>query len=109
MQSNFVNIDVLTTDWPVVTGRYNNIPRAERICNLYTDGDVGDEFHYIFNCSHFDKERSQFINSNYMNGANISKIKLKHLFNTESESELLNLAMFTKIILGKFRDSSPSQ
>ncbi len=40
-----------------------------------------------------------------MNGANISKIKLKHLFNTESESELLNLAMFTKIILVKFGET----
>ncbi len=40
-----------------------------------------------------------------MNGANISKFKLKHLFNTESESELLNLAMFTKIILGKFSET----
>ncbi len=84
---------------------YNNIPWAERICNLCTDGDVGDEFHYIFNCSHFGKERSQFIDRKYMNGANISKFKLKHLFNTESESELLNLAMFTKIILGKFSEA----
>ncbi len=40
-----------------------------------------------------------------MNGANISKIKLKHLFNTESESELVNLAMFTEIILGKFSET----
>ncbi len=40
-----------------------------------------------------------------MNGANISKIKLKHLFNTEGESELLNLVLFTKIILGKFSET----
>ncbi len=51
--------------------------------------------------SHFGKDCSQFINRKYMNGANISKFKLKHLFNTESESEL-NFAMFTKIILGSF-------
>ncbi len=69
---------------------------------LCIDGEVGDEFHYIFNCSHFDKECSQFTNRKYMNGANISKIKLKHLFDTESESVLLNLAMFTKTILSKF-------
>ncbi len=89
----------------VVAGRYSNIPRAERICNLCTDVEVGDEFHYIFNCSHFYKERLQFINPKYMNGANISKIKLKHLFNTESESELLNLAMFNKNYMGKFSET----
>ncbi len=63
---------------PVIAERYSNIPRAEGICNLCTDGEVGDKFHYIFNCSHFDKERSQFINRKYMNGANISIIKLQN-------------------------------
>ena len=39
---------------PVETGIYKNIPRSERVCVKYvkcTQSEIGDEFHYIFNCS----------------------------------------------------------
>ena len=32
---------------PVQTGRWNNIPRDERLCNKCDTGDIGDEFHYV--------------------------------------------------------------
>ena len=95
----------ISNQLPVVTGRYNNTPRVKRKCNLCTSGDVGDEFHYIFKCSHFNTDRIRLINHKYLHGANISKIKLKHLFNSESESELSNLAKFTKIILCQFNET----
>ena len=34
---------------PIETGRWFNIERDDRICHL-CNSDVGDEFHYIFNC-----------------------------------------------------------
>jgi hypothetical protein len=34
---------------PIETGRWQNISRKDRICNLCRDG-VGDEYHYLFLC-----------------------------------------------------------
>ena len=45
---------------PVETGRRDNIPLEERKCNLCEKNDIGDEFHYLFVCSHFNSDRKQF-------------------------------------------------
>ena len=46
---------------PVETGRWENIPLNDRKCTFCTR-DIGDEFHYLFRCSHFSTERSTFLN-----------------------------------------------
>ena len=38
---------------PVVAGRYNAVPRDERLCQLCNTNSIGDEFHYLFECNHF--------------------------------------------------------
>ena len=35
---------------PIETGRWRNIPIANRLCSKCTTGKIGDEFHYLFNC-----------------------------------------------------------
>ena len=90
---------------PVVAGRYKNITRTKRKCDLCLTGDVGDEFHYIFICSYFTAERTNFIDQKYITGTNTQKMKLKHLFNSENEIELQNLAKFTKIIMCHFNET----
>ena len=37
--------------FPIETGRYNNTPREERLCPFGCNC-IGDEYHYILNCSH---------------------------------------------------------
>ena len=37
---------------PVETGRWENIPLNDRKCT-FCNRDIGDEFHYLFRCSHF--------------------------------------------------------
>lgn len=39
---------------PVQSGRYSQIPRAQRICKICNDGQVGDELHLLFNCKQSD-------------------------------------------------------
>ena len=46
---------------PIESGCRQNIPRNLRICELCTQ-DIGDEFHYIFNCSHFEVIRKELLN-----------------------------------------------
>ena len=37
--------------FPVEAQRKFNIPRSDRACTLCPDGKVGDEFHYLFECT----------------------------------------------------------
>ena len=39
---------------PIERGRYENIPRDQRICKLCDSGEVEDEFHFTFKCQKFD-------------------------------------------------------
>ena len=44
---------------PIVIGRHKNIPRNERFCNLCNKNQIGDEFHYLFQCGFFLEERKK--------------------------------------------------
>ena len=35
---------------PLETGRWQNIPKEERLCSLCDLNVIGDEFHYLFMC-----------------------------------------------------------
>lgn len=35
---------------PIEVGRWNNLKRHERICNLCNNNQIGDEFHYLLEC-----------------------------------------------------------
>ena len=45
-------------------GRYINIPRNLRLCQLCKEGKIGDEFHVILECSKFNNIRHKYI-ANY--------------------------------------------
>ena len=44
---------------PIEMGRFFSIDRSERICDLCNKEELGDEFHYLFNCTFFKDERKQ--------------------------------------------------
>ena len=71
---------------PIETGRWFNIERDDRICHL-CNSDVGDEFHYIFNCTSLSAERNEYIPSYYTNRA--SAFSFFHLFSTKKKKKLL--------------------
>ena len=60
---------------PVETGRRDNIPLEERKCNLCEKNDIGDEFHYLFVCSHFNSDRKQFLKPYFYKRPNMIKFK----------------------------------
>lgn len=61
--------------FPVETGRWRNIPKNDRICNLCMTG-LGDEFHYICLCTHDDivNLRRKFVPDYYYKYPHITKI-----------------------------------
>ena len=53
---------------PIETGRWFNIERDDRICDLCSS-DVDDEFHYIFNCTSLSAKIIEYIPSYYTSRA----------------------------------------
>ena len=88
---------------PIVKGRYTDTPVHERTCPLCTINDIGDEFHYLFNCTFFTAQRVKYIMRYYYTQPNTSK--MMQLFESTDYSEMIKLAKFADIIMRHFRPS----
>ena len=86
---------------PIEKGRYIGIARDDRICNLCNSANLGDEYHYIFECHFLKSQRKKFIPIEYYKKHNIQKYH--DLFNSTDYNTILRLAKFCKIILKLFK------
>ena len=77
---------------PVENGRWKNIARENRICPLCNNGEIGDEFHYLFKCQYFGNQRKNYIKKNIRINPNIIKFKL--LMTSTSKIELQKFMSF---------------
>ena len=73
---------------------------AEKICKLCNIKEVGDEFHYLFICTHFKNERKTYLKKYYIVKPNT--FKMNKLFNTKNKKTLVMLARFQVAILSYF-------
>jgi hypothetical protein len=73
---------------------------AEKICKLCNIKEVGDEFHYLFICTHFKNERKMYLKKYYIVKPNT--FKMNKLFNTKNKKTLVMLARFQVAILSYF-------
>lgn len=85
---------------PIVTGRYQGIAKEDRLCSLCNSHQLGDEFHYLFECSSLYDKRQMYIKPYYRQRPNA--LKMHALLNTQDDSELVNLAKFCTCIMNKF-------
>ena len=74
---------------PIVTGRYANIERHERVCNLCDKQSVGDEYHYIFICPEFNLERLKYLGTKQFRYPNV--LAMEKLFNSKNIQTISNL------------------
>ena len=83
---------------PVETGRWSNIPRNERICNLCDMNVVGDEYHYLFKCTNdkIKSFRAKYIPNYYVKFPTVDK--MKGLLSICNIPVLTKLCMFFKQI-----------
>ena len=79
---------------PVEVGRWGSIRRNQRLCSYCNE--LGDEFHYLFSCKHFEIERKQHLKRYYYVRPNI--IKFEQLMNTKKLFELKKLCRFINVI-----------
>ena len=82
---------------PIVTGRYQGIERDDRICSLCDRHQLGDEFHYLFECNFFAAERKKYLRPFYRVRPNT--LKMCKLMNNQNRNELSNLVSFVHIEL----------
>jgi hypothetical protein len=91
------------TRLPIEVGAHLNIPRSERLCIMCDLNEVGDEFHYLFNCSMFGEHRKLYIKKYYWNKP--SAQKMTELLNSKNR-KLTNLCKFISLILAHFNQNS---
>ena len=79
---------------PIESGRWSNIPREERLCKLCILNEIGDEFHYLFNCTDqvILHSRRKYMSRYYFERP--STFKFNTLFNFVTNRELVYLAKF---------------
>ena len=82
--------------FPIEKGRAYHIEHSLKTCNLCNKNQLGDEFHYIFECNFFINERKKYIcqSLHRPNTYNFEKLLCSH-----DKSILLKLALFVKIII----------
>ena len=51
---------------PIERGRWENVERSQRFCNLCTGNMLGDEFHYLLECTYFTEERKKYLIKFYL-------------------------------------------
>ena len=85
---------------PIEIGRWNNIDIDDRKCNLCASNSIGDEFHYLLQCSYFKRDRLRLIPASYWERPNV--LKYKSLLCTSDETCLVNLGKFMGIIIKTF-------
>ena len=50
-----------THNLPIEKGRHHGIPREKRICTLCNTNAIGDEYHYIMECTYLELERKKHL------------------------------------------------
>ena len=85
---------------PIEFWGFSRLERAKRKCKFCKSGDLRDEFHYLFNCSHFKSDRKKTIPSQCRKKTNM--LKFQELMNTEGIPLFTKIAIFCKIIVAFF-------
>jgi hypothetical protein len=81
---------------PTQVGRYNRTNYADRLCKICDMNDTGDEYHYLFKCTHFNLERRKHLDRIYRIAPNT--LKMKQLLNSNDVSN------FSRIIMDKCKE-----
>ena len=103
LRRNILKLRFSNHKLPIHSQRFLNIPRDERVCELCETGELGDEFHYLFNCKdeRIMRERVNALTPYFHNKPNA--FKYHALINCKSKVKLKKLARFVGVILSLFK------
>ena len=77
---------------PIQIDRWRNINRENRVRNLCQSRELGDEYHYLFECTEFNQDRVRLIPPIYRSSP--SNVKYCALMCSNSVVELSKLCKF---------------
>ena len=99
LQLNFIAYNSKTREQLTkhnASGRWRNIDRENRYCNLCNCQKLGDEYHYVLECSSLNDKRKQLLPKYFMKRHNV--VKFFELLSTKKQSLLRKLCIFIKHI-----------
>ena len=86
---------------PIEKGRYTNIHRENRTCTLCNTNNVGDEYHFLLECTSLSLIREKYIPKYYSTRPNY--YKYSQLLSVHQKSKLLKISKFIKEGLSLFK------
>ena len=86
---------------PIEYGKFWGVERDDRTCELCFFNKLGDEFHYLFECSYFEDQRRIYIPRVLSKHPNT--FKFRTFMNSKELPLLFKLGKFCKEILGIFK------
>ena len=81
---------------PIVLGSFCGISRDRRTCTLCHNRFIGDEYHYLFECGHFERDSKKLLSCYFYDRP--STFKMHALISSENRELLYHLAQLIIII-----------
>lgn len=81
---------------PIETGRWNNTDLKDRKCPFCDNYQLGDEFHYLFECQHIKNVQTKFIKAFFLHYPNTYKASV--VMNNKNNNILVNICKCIKHI-----------
>ena len=76
--------------------------RNDRTCTLCNQSDIGDEFHYLLKCTHFETERRNFLPALHRN--NINVLCFQRIMCENDCIRLISISKFISIVFKTLRN-----
>lgn len=92
-----INYRLCNNHLPVELGRFQNIERNARRCSLCNSTEIGDEFHYLFHCSFFDRARRLYLPNVTPRNANI--FHFQRIMCENDFDKLKNISIFFQLVM----------
>ena len=102
LRRNMTRFRLSSHKLPIQQLRYIDVPRQNRLCNLCNNGEVGDEFHYLFSCPHGEISLLRTISIRKYFYTRPNTLKLHELMNAKTKKKLSKLAKFIGTIVSQF-------
>ena len=84
---------------PIERGRFHGTSRDDRICELNFHNKIGDEYHYLLECSYFSDARRVYLPMNLIARPNTNTFMC-----SSDTQELFKIAKYCKIVLKIFKE-----
>lgn len=99
LRNYFIRLRVSSHSLRIQSGRYNRIPRNERICVFCNTNDIDDEFHFLFKCPCFNDLRTTFIPRYFL--FRQSMFKFLQLLQSQNKTILIKVCKYIKLAFAR--------